>query len=308
MILKEPTKVIHQSRSARNAGGSAEEVLPQVGPWRAVARVGCGRFSDVFRATPAAKPHSLEASYILKVLRDRYENIPENVQCFCRAAQVGKRVSHSSIAPVLDVHVMERPYYLVLPWVEGLSLRAHFQDRHQIAIPSLLWVVRQIADALGALYDAGYLHGDIKPENIIVSPDWHATLIDLEFARKVVPDASDPPVPLLGTAPYLAPEIVLSRSAPDVRADIYSLGIVLYEGLTGSSPFQADTPQSLIKSLRCHGVPNLRQVMPHLPRPLAELVCSMTAKEPLRRPQTPHEVVAALVDMEIETFAQRQWE
>ena len=307
MILKEFPNIATQEAESRTRTDS-RDALPQIGLWRAVGRLATGRLTEVFRAVPTAKASGIPAPYVLKVLRADYENIPGFVQRFCRAARIGRRVSHPSIIPVLDAQVTRPPFYMVLPWIEGASLRELYETPSPIPLPSLLWIVRQIAGALAALFDAGYMHGDVKPDNVIVSRDWHATLVDLEFARKVPPESDDLPAALMGTLPYLAPELVLSNGNPDIRCDIYGLGIVLYEGLVGTCPFPAETPQSLIESLRRHGVPNLRRVMPHLPRSLAELVRSMTAKEPLRRPQTPHDVVATLVDVEIETFSRRQWE
>ena len=305
MILRESSTV-----AARNKSTQAEDLrstFPRTGPWRAVSRLAGGRRTELFRAIPAEKPSESNAPYVLKVLRREQENIPESVERFRESVRIGRCVSHPSLVPVLDSRTTKPPYYMVLPWVEGGSLRARFESEQPIALPSLLWVTRQIAGALAALFDVGYTHGDVKPENILVSPDWHATLVDLEFARPIA-DCGDAPIPIMGTPPYLAPEILLSGARVNPRADIYALGIILFEGLAGYSPFRADSPRQLLESLRKHGVPPLRAAMPHLPEALARLVRSMTAKEPLRRPANPHEVVSTLIDMEIETFAQRQWE
>lgn len=305
MILHEPSAALR-----RNESTCVEDrvtALPQIGPWRAVSQLARGARGDLFRAVPAGKPAKADAPYVLKVLRREHENISESVQRFRQAVQIGRRISHSSIIPVLDAGTLTPPYYMVLPWVEGDTLRTCFREWRPIAVPSLLWVTRQIAGALGALFDAGYIHGDVKPENILVSSDWHATLVDLEFGRPIVSGENNAPIPIMGTPPYLSPEVLLSGRSPDTRSDIYALGILLFEGLAGYSPFRAENPTRLLESLRTHGVPPLRSAMPHLPKRLADLVRAMTSKEPLRRPSTPHEVVSALIDLEIETFSQRQW-
>ena len=309
MILHEVS--VHSERNEATLAKGREQALPCFGPWRAVTRLACGGRTDLYRAAPVGKTGA-GAPYVLKVLRHDHENIPQSVRRFRQSVEIGRRVSHASIIPVLDFGVAKPPYYMVLPWVEGESLRHRFQAGRPMTVPSLLWVIRQTASALGALFDAGYTHGDVKPENVLVSSDWHATLVDLEFARPIAarpiaarPEAS--PIPIMGTPPYLAPEIVLSGAAPDMRTDIYALGIVLFEGLAGYSPFRAESPSRLLESLRTGGVPSLRSSLPHLPKRLADLIRSMTAKDPLRRPAGPHEVVSALIDLEIETFPQRQW-
>ena len=108
-----------------------------------------------------------------------------------------------------------------------------------IEISKALWIVRQTAEALDALHAAGWMHGDVTSGNIRVSPAGHVTLIDLSFARRREEIGSAADRPIMGTCSYVAPECLTSALRPDIRSDIYSLGVVLFEILSGSLPYLA---------------------------------------------------------------------
>jgi serine/threonine protein kinase len=149
------------------------------------------------------------------------------------------------------------------------------------------------------------MHGDVKPSNIFLSPEGHVTLLDLGFARRI--DRPDPGLErwLTGTYHYMAPEVLTADMPVDIRSDIYSLGVVIYEMLTGRVPFQGHDPGELARQHRGIRVPDVRRLVPDVPAEAAALVREMVAKEPLRRPQTPRELIERLIAVEIATFAHR---
>ncbi|HTU25212.1 MAG TPA: protein kinase, partial [Pirellulales bacterium] len=173
------------------------------------------------------------------------------------------------------------------------------------AVPVALWIARQVAEALEALSAAGWMHSDVKPSNIRVSTAGHATLVDLGSAQRHGEQRSLADRPVVGTLAYMAPEMLLSSIAADVRSDIYSLGITLYELLTGRLPFATDDKRRLVLDHRQELPSDLRLAAPQLPTHVARLVRQMLAKQPLRRPQTPRELIDRLVRLEIDTFAER---
>jgi serine/threonine-protein kinase len=194
-----------------------------------------------------------------------------------------------------------------MPCLSGATLARWLERGKPLPLAVTLWIIRQIAEALGAVADQGWMHGDVKPANIHVADDGHATLLDLGFVRRVEESKSLADRPMLGTLRYMAPEMITSSLAGDIRSDIYSLGASFYELLSGKPPFPGDDPASLAMMHRDTPAPRLERILPDLPAPVAELVHEMLAKEPLRRPQTPSELVERLTRLEIDYFHARSW-
>jgi serine/threonine-protein kinase len=147
------------------------------------------------------------------------------------------------------------------------------------------------------------MHGDIKAENIFVGEQGHVTLLDLGFARRESEIASAVDRPVLGTVNYMAPELVTSSLRADIRSDIYSLGVTLFELLTGRLPVVAADLAELAEIHRQLRPVDVRRLTPGLPLEVARLVRQMMAKEPLRRPQTPRELIERLTRLEVQNFS-----
>jgi serine/threonine protein kinase len=158
---------------------------------------------------------------------------------------------------------------------------------------------------LNALHEAGWMHADVKPSNIFLSSDGHATLLDLGFARQPADTTSFVNRCVTGTMQYIAPEMITSALRPDIRSDIYSLGATLYEMLACRPPFIASTVEQLAEQHRQAEPQPIRLFKSQVPARLARFVHQMLAKEPLRRPQTPRELIDRLIELEIETFDMR---
>ncbi|MFH1923356.1 MAG: serine/threonine-protein kinase [Planctomycetota bacterium] len=273
--------------------------------WELVEPVGEGSLTRVYRARPAGAGREQPAAYAVKMLRAEWQREPRAIELLCREAFVGHRVSHSHLVAVLAAHVHRPPYFVVMPWLTGQTLAKRLSGNRLLDPPIALWVTRQVAEALGAVHTSGWMHGDVKPSNIFVAPDGHVTLLDLGFARRrdEVAWAADRYV--TGTCNYIAPEMITSRLRPDIRSDVYSLGVVLFEMLAGRLPFAGNDLGEIATQHKEARPPDLRRLAPHLPTDVTRLVREMLAKDPLRRPQTPAELVAHLLRLEIASFAER---
>ncbi len=222
-----------------------------------------------------------------------------------REAEVGRAVSHPHLVPILGASISRSPRYLVMPWLEGSTLEAMWAAGSRVDVPTVLWIARQVAEALQALHGAGWMHGDIKPGNIFLSPKGHATLLDLGFARRKHESGSAADRCVTGTYNYMAPELTTPRLRADVHSDIYALGVVLFELLSGRLPFRRTVAAELASQHKRAIPPDLARLAPHLPSEVVRLVHQMLAKEPLRRPYPPEELVGRLTALEIDLFAQR---
>jgi serine/threonine protein kinase len=299
--------IVHTaSEVARNATSGANQStgpLPtQAGSWRLEGLLGEGTFTRVFLARPSRGAANRPAAYALKMLRPQYQDRPELVALLRREATVGRAVVHPHLVAILATQVLEAPYFVVMPRLAGNSLASRLTGQQMLSVPQALWIARQTAEALGALHRRGFLHGDVKPSNLFVAPTGHMTLIDLSFARSFDEPGSVADRPVLGTVNYLAPEQVVSAMRSDQRSDIYSLGVMLYEMLTGQLPLVASDLTELVRLQREQRPRQLRALRPDAPQSLANLVRQMLTKEPMRRPESIEEVIRRLVALEIETL------
>lgn len=301
----------------------------RIGSWRLVSLVGEGAWTRVYRAAPARLAEGSPADYAVKVLRPELQHDAIAGRLLQREELVGRQVTHPHLAPVLSSRIDRKPYFITSPFLQGWTLRecltgertseqlneqvvgpraSESAHRRTIAVSAALWVARQVTEALDALHTAGWLHGDIKPSNIHIASSGHATLLDLGFARRLGPHLDAHAVPwdslLVGCTPaYAAPEIHQSQPTTDPASDIYSLGVVLFEMLTGRWPF----PQTDIRKLAAahcqEPVPDPRHWAPHVPARVVRLLHSLLAKSPSDRPLTA-ELIDKLVDLEIATFGE----
>jgi len=248
------------------------------------------------------------AGYALKVLRKCRQKDPGAVAVMCREVQASRSVRHPRVISVLAADLHGPPYYVVTPWLPGRTLAARLAEPTGptgMDIPVVLWIVRQVAEALDGMFEAGWTHGDIKPDNVHISPEGHVTLLDLGFARRVDKTCSIDWQYFTGTGSYLAPESVATTMPSDIRSDIYSLGVVFFEMLCGRLPFEGDDLSTVITQHRESAIPSPRRFAPHIPVEIIHLVRQMLSKQPLRRPQSPRELAERLAGLEIQSFSQR---
>jgi eukaryotic-like serine/threonine-protein kinase len=288
----------------RGTAGGPGRFPCRVGKWELTALAGQGGWSRIFRARPVQSPPSRPAAYAMKMVLPGLGNHAEAVRRLAREAQVGRSVSHPHLVAILDSQVGRSPQFLVMPWLEGATLQTLLDAGPPGDLPAALWIVRQVAEAIAALDAEGWRHGDIKPSNIFVSPEGHVTLLDLGFAQRR--DEVDPADrTIAGTACYLAPEYFTATLPTDVRSDIYSLGVVLYNMLAGCPPLAGESLGELAIEHKQTAPVYLRRLAPRVTTGMAELVQRMLAKDPLRRPQTPKALVDELAWLEIATFSER---
>lgn len=278
--------------------------LPQLGNWQLVHLAGEGAMAHVYQARPAHQCGG-PACYAVKVLKRQWEESPAAVELVRSEAVAGHQFAHPHLVSVLDWQIAAPPYYVVMPYLAGATLDRILAAGQVPALPVAVWIARQAAQGLAALHAAGWMHGDVTPGNLLVGHDGHVTLLDLGYARPGGQACAAADRPLLGTLGYMAPEMFTSAHGGDVRSDLYSLGGVLHYLLTGQAPFAGCNPAEISRLQRETVPERIRTLAPHVPSQLADLVRRMLSKQPLRRPQTPDEVVQRLVEMEIQMLPER---
>jgi eukaryotic-like serine/threonine-protein kinase len=258
------------------------------GRYRIVRKLGSGGMADVY----LAEDEELGRRIAIKILNDRHANDESFVERFRREAKNAAGLSHPNIVSIYDRGEAEGTYYIAMEYLDGRSLKELVVARGPLPIPDAIDATRQVLAALRFAHRKGVVHRDIKPHNVMADADGRLKVTDFGIARAGVSQMTEAGS-IIGTAQYLSPE--QARGAPvDQRSDLYSVGVVLYEMLTGTTPFSGESPVEIaMKHLSDPPRPPSVE-RSDIPPDLDMIVLRALAKDPDDRFQTAEEMDAEL--------------
>lgn len=224
----------------------------------------------------------LSRTVAIKLLRD--DGDPRSAARFEREAQILASLHHPNIVVVFDTGIDGEDRFIVMEFIEGPTLRELLDNDGPLSLERASEITSKLASALGLANDRGIVHRDVKPSNVMLPHDGGVKLVDLGIARLLSQEALTLTLTVLGTARYLSPENARGDRL-DGRSDVYSLGCVLFEMLTGRTPFEG-SPVALSFAHVNTPPPRVSSINPGIPAAMDELVASMLEKDPARRPQT----------------------
>lgn len=261
----------------------------QLGPYQIIGPLGEGGMAAVYRAYQP----SMERMIALKLLPRHYASDPEFSGRFQREARVIASLQHPHILPVFDFGQSDGYTYLAMPFVEGGTLSDLLRTR-RLSLPEIGRIMNQVGDALDYAHAQGLVHRDIKPSNVLLDRRNNCLLADFGLARLVEGAGTlTESGAMVGTPAYMSPEQGLGEKV-DSRSDIYSLGVVLYQMVTGRPPFQAETPMAImIKHIHDPLLPP-RHYNPAVPEAVQQVILKALAKKPAARYRTAGDFVRAL--------------
>jgi hypothetical protein len=257
------------------------------------ALLGRGGFAEVY----AARDTRLERDVAVKTLRYDLGVTSALLERFQREARAMAQLRHPNIIPIYSVGEGEGLAYFMMPLVRGETLREHLDRRRRLPIPEARRLILEIADALEHAHRAGMVHRDIKPDNVMLEGDeGRALVMDLGIAKAAAEDAAELTGTgmIIGTPHYMSPEQASGERTIDQRSDLYSLGVVAFEMLTGKLPFEAPTVQGVIVKHISEEAPVVGSLRPDCPPELARAVGRCLAKEPGERFASAAELIAFL--------------
>lgn len=276
----------------------ARSAFPSIPGYRVRSILGTGGMGVVYLATD----ETLERDVAIKLLSADSSDAGAR---FLREARSMATVKHPNIVPIYTFGECDDGAFLVMEYCAGGSLSERIEARGSIPVAEAVETVGKIAHALASAWKKGVVHRDVKPSNVLMDEDGGLFVADFGLAKRVDTqgDASITEEGIfVGTPHYIAPEVVSGKKA-DHRSDIYALGIVLFELLTGERPYQASSAAAVV-ALQIHGqLPNLREKCAEASEPLVALVESMTAKDPAKRPQSYEDLLQRLESPDVRADA-----
>jgi eukaryotic-like serine/threonine-protein kinase len=275
------------------------------GRYRIIRKLGAGGMADVY----LAEDQELGRRVAIKILNDRHAADDSFIERFRREAKNAAGLSHPNIVSIYDRGEAEGTYYIAMEFLDGRSLKELIVGRGPAPIKTAIDYARQILAAVGFAHRHGIVHRDIKPHNVLVGSEGRLKVTDFGIARSGASQMTEVGS-IIGTAQYLSPE--QARGAPvDQTSDLYSVGVVLYEMLTGQVPFTGDTPLEIAMKHLSEVPKPPSELRPEVPHDLDSVVLRALAKDPSERYQGADEMDADLarvleglpVDPETETAA-----
>jgi len=251
--------------------------------------IGGGGMADVY----LAKDLILDRSVAVKMLKTQFSKDDDFIRRFRREAQSATSLSHPNVVNIYDVGEEEDLYYIVMEYVEGQTLKDYIQEHGKLTVHETVRILKQITSAVSHAHDNHIVHRDLKPHNILMSLDGTAKVTDFGIARAISEATITHTNSVLGSVHYLSPEQARGGQVT-YKSDLYSLGVVTYEMLTGEVPFTGDTAVSVaIKHLQ-EPLPLLRDVVSDIPQSIENLVIKATAKDPALRYESAEEMINEL--------------
>jgi predicted Ser/Thr protein kinase len=262
------------------------------GRYRLEARIGTGGMSSVYRAID----ETLERPVAIKLMNREFATDSDQLERFRREARAVAQLSHPHIVGVIDYGEDQGRPYIVLEYVEGETLKERIRRNGELDVSEAVAYAIEIARALGCAHARHIVHRDVKPQNVLIDEEGSAKVTDFGIARSLDDDGLTADGRVLGTTDYVSPEQALGHDVTG-QSDLYSLGIVLYEMLTGSVPFRGENQVAVAMKHVREELPDVQLLRPEVSASLAAVIDRATAKDLHERYRSDEELIADLEEV-----------
>ncbi|UUX34083.1 Stk1 family PASTA domain-containing Ser/Thr kinase [Fundicoccus culcitae] len=256
------------------------------GRYKIIKTIGQGGMANVF----LARDLILERDVAVKVLRYDFQNNQDAIRRFQREAMSASQLLHHNIVEVYDVDEENNQQYIVMEYVDGYDLKSFIKKNAPVSLELTVSIMSQILSAIEVAHKHRIIHRDIKPQNILLTKDNEVKITDFGIAIALSDTSITQTNTLLGSVHYLSPEQARGSSAT-TKSDIYALGVVLYELITGSVPFDGESAVSIALKHFQESFPRIRDELSYVPQSLENVVLKATAKDPKNRYNTVQEML-----------------
>jgi eukaryotic-like serine/threonine-protein kinase len=291
-----PLSAKDQSSFTRTLETSTDELARGTvfaGRYEIIEELGAGGMGRVYRVHDT----KLNEEVALKLIRPEIGADNRTVERFRNEIKNARKISHPNVCRTHDLGEEGKTLYLTMEYVRGEDLKSLIHRMKTLAVGAAVSVARQVAEGLSAAHKQAIVHRDLKPGNIMIDKDGNAKIMDFGIARAIYEKGITGEGAIIGTPEYMSPEQVEGKEA-DQRADIYALGVILFEMVTGQVPFEGETPFSIANKHKSEPPPIPKKLVPQMPEGLNRLILRCLEKDKTKRYQTAEDLIADLATVE----------
>ena len=263
------------------------------GRYEVIEELGAGGMGRVYRVFDK----KIEEEVALKLIRPEIAAGKRTVERFRNEIKTARKITHKNVCRTHDLGEEGKGFFITMEYVRGEDLKSFLRRSRTLSVGKAISIARQVAEGLGEAHRLGIVHRDLKPGNIMIDKDGNAKVMDFGIARSLAGGAGTALGAIVGTPEYMSPEQVEGKTA-DARADIYALGVILFEMVTGRLPFEGDTSLAVAHMHKYEPSPDPRTLNPKLPAALGRLILRCLTKDREKRYQTTGEILAELESIE----------